>query len=321
MALIILAAALLVLYPPSEGGLRRVVPLSIALAGAVSAFSVGAIPWIGMFALLLFVAELRARPRAPRARGRDVGLDDAAGGGARPAGGRQRRDDRADRDRGRPRGPRATSPPPSPRGRRPASGSPRTTASRSATAARRCRRSSGSSWSSCWRSSASRGRCAGGCSSTWRSASPGVVALAYVARASATWSDFKAITVTAPFILTLGFVGAAAVGMWRRTIGIALGGLVVIGVLAGNFLFIHGTSFAPYDRLHDLQQIADKLRRPGPVAVPRVRGVQRVPPARHGGLEPRRTRRTSTRAGTRRRCRACSSSATWTSTSSTTSTR
>src|SRR6185312_3431963 len=49
VAAIILAAALLVLYPPSEGGLRRVVPLSIALAGAVSAFSVGAIPWIGMF--------------------------------------------------------------------------------------------------------------------------------------------------------------------------------------------------------------------------------------------------------------------------------
>ena len=67
VALIILAAALLVLYPPSEGGLRRVVPLSIALAGAVSAFSVGAIPWIGMFALLLFVSEL-LRAHAHRVR-------------------------------------------------------------------------------------------------------------------------------------------------------------------------------------------------------------------------------------------------------------
>ena len=67
VALIILAAALLVLYPPSEGGLRRVVPLSIALAGAVSAFSVGAIPWIGMFALLLFISEL-VRAHAHRVR-------------------------------------------------------------------------------------------------------------------------------------------------------------------------------------------------------------------------------------------------------------
>ena len=285
VALIILAAALLVLYPPSEGGLRRVVPLSIALAGAVSAFSVGAIPWIGMFALLLFVSELlRAHAHRVRVVGMWVWMTLLAVVLGLPA-----------VVSGVTIAQIATA------------GGPEGLGNLAAAVP---------VWSAAgvWLTPDYRFPIADGGAEVptiigivlvlvlaiigiaWSVRRrllvyvalgvAGVVALAYVARASATWSDFKAITVTAPFILTLGFVGAAAVGMWRRTVGIALGGLVVVGVLAGNFLFFHGTSFAPYDRLHDLEQIAEQVRRPGPVAVPGVRGVQRVPPARHGRIEP-----------------------------------
>ena len=268
VALIILAASLLVLHAPGDGGLRRVVPLSIALAGAVSAFSVGAIPWIGMFALLLFVAELlRARAHRLRVVGMWVwmtllavvlGLPAVVSGVTiaqiATAGGPE--------GLGQPgrRCPRLVG------GR--ASGSRPTTASRSATGGAEVPTIIGIvlvlvlaivgvAWSVRRRLLV---YVALGVA--------GVVALAYVARASATWSDFKAITVTAPFILTLGFVGAAAVGMWRRAAGLVLGGLVVVGVLAGNLLFIHGTSFAPYDRLHDLQQIAEKYDGQGPSLYP-----------------------------------------------------
>jgi hypothetical protein len=243
------------------------VPLSIALAGAVSAFSVGAIPWIGMFALLLFVAEL-LRAHAGRMRvvvswiamsllaivlalpavvnGVTI-AQIATGGGPEGLG-------------------NLAAPVPA--------------------------------WSAAgiWITPDYRFPIGEGGAEVptiigivlvlvlaivglvWSARRrllvyialgvAGVVALAYVARASATWSDFKAITVTAPFILTLGFVGAAAVGAWRRAAGIVLGGLVVVGVLAGNLLFIHNTSFAPYDRLHDLEQIAEKYDGQGPSLYP-----------------------------------------------------
>ena len=155
-------------------------------------------------------------------------------------------------------------------------------------------------------------------SATWRSASPGWSRSPTSSRASATWSDFKAITVTAPFDPHLGFAGAAALGMWRRAVGVALGGLVAVGVLAGNFLFFHGTSFAPYDRLARPRGDRGQVRRPGPVAVPGVRGVQPSTSCAtwtSAALEPGELR---SRAGTRRRCRACSSSATRTSTARTT---
>jgi hypothetical protein len=267
VALIILAAALLVLHAPSEGGLRRVVPLSIALAAAVSAFSVGAVPWIGMFALLLFIAELL---RAGAGRLRVVGMwvamsllaivlalpavvngvtiaQIATGGGPEGLG-------------------NLAAPVPA--------------------------------WSAAgiWITPDYRFPLGDGGAEVptiigivlvlvlaivglvWSVrrrllvyvalAVAGVVALAYVARASATWSDFKAITVTAPFILALGFVGAGALALWRRPLGLAAGALVVVGVLAGNLLFIHGTSFAPYGRLHDLQRIADRYDGQGPSLYP-----------------------------------------------------
>lgn len=267
VALIILAAALLVLYPPSEGGLRRVVPLSIALAGAVSAFSVGAIPWIGMFALLLFVAELlRAHAHRVRVVGMWVWMTLLAVVLGLPA-----------VVSGVTIAQIATA------------GGPEGLGNLAAAVP---------VWSAAgvWLTPDYRFPIADGGAEVptiigivlvlvlaiigiaWSVRRrllvyvalgvAGVVALAYVARASATWSDFKAITVTAPFILTLGFVGAAAVGMWRRTVGIALGGLVVVGVLAGNFLFFHGTSLAPYDRLHDLEQIADRYDGQGPSLYP-----------------------------------------------------
>jgi hypothetical protein len=267
VALIILAAALLVLYPPSEGGLRRVVPLSIALAGAVSAFSVGAIPWIGMFALILFIAELvRAHAHRVRVVGMWVwmtllavvlGLPAVVSGVTiaqiATAGGPEGLGNLA-----------AAVPAWSAAGvwitpdyRFPIGDGGAEVPTIIGIVLVLVLAIIGIAWSVRRRLLV---YVALGVA--------GVVALAYVARASATWSDFKAITVTAPFILTLGFVGAAAVGMWRRTVGIALGGLVVVGVLAGNLVFFHGTSLAPYDRLHDLEQIADKYDGQGPSLYP-----------------------------------------------------
>jgi hypothetical protein len=266
-ALILLAAALLMLHRPGDGGLRRAVPLSIALAAAVSAFSVGAIPWIGMFAVLVFIAELvRRRARRMRVIGMWAWTTLLAAALALPA-----------VVSGVTIAQIATA------------GGPEGLGNLAAPVP---------AWSAAgvWITSDYRFPLGKSGYETvtiigialvlvlaivalvWSIRRrllvyvaldvAGVVALAYVARASATWSDFKAITVTAPFILTLGFAGAGVLGLWRRSLGIAAGALVVVGVLAGNVLFYHSTTLAPYDRLHDLQQVAERYEGQGPSLYP-----------------------------------------------------
>jgi len=266
VAFIILAATLLALHAPGDGGLRRAVPLSVALAAAVCAFSVGAVPWIGMFALVMFLAEL-ARRRDARLRvvGMWVWTTLLAVVLALPA------------------------------------------VVQGATIARIATEGGPEGlgnlaepvpfWAAAgiWITPDYRFPISEGAevptiigivlvlalavvALAWSVRRrvvvyvalgvAGVVALAYVMRASADWSDFKAITVTAPFILALGFVGAAVLGRAHRALGLVAGALLVGAVLAGNLLFNHGTSLAPYERLRDLQAIADRYDGQGPALYP-----------------------------------------------------
>jgi hypothetical protein len=100
----------------------------------------------------------------------------------------------------------------------------------------------------------------------------GVVAMAYVVRASAEWSDFKAYVISAPAILTTALVGAAWLARMRPralgAVGLAAGVAVAGGVLAGNALVYHGTSLAPYGRFADLQEINDRYAGQGPSLYP-----------------------------------------------------
>ena len=152
-ALIALSAALLAAHRVGSGSLRETVPLAVALAAAFCSLSLGVIPWLGILALVVIVAEFLSAAGAARRRvivnwAFALGLTAVitvpgivaavrlapVATSAAPAAS-------------------ATSPRPSPSGRRPASGSRPTTASPSRRSGRResptrSRRSSCSSRSS-----------------------------------------------------------------------------------------------------------------------------------------------------------------------------
>src|SRR4051812_43745640 len=66
-ALLALAIATLVAHRPGDGPIRWALPSSVAIAALYGVFNIGIMPWIGMGALVLFVAEF-GRRRAVRLR-------------------------------------------------------------------------------------------------------------------------------------------------------------------------------------------------------------------------------------------------------------
>jgi hypothetical protein len=98
----------------------------------------------------------------------------------------------------------------------------------------------------------------------------GAVGLAVVLWRGSAWVELKAITTTAPLCVALAFAGAAALGRTRRLrpLAVVAGGLVIVAVVAGNALVYRGTSLAPYDRLAELQDIAERFEGQGPTLHP-----------------------------------------------------
>ncbi|HEV2771064.1 MAG TPA: hypothetical protein VGV40_12850 [Solirubrobacteraceae bacterium] len=87
------------------------------------------------------------------------------------------------------------------------------------------------------------------------------VALVVVLWGGNTWVELKAIVVSAPIAVALAFAGAAGLGRGRlhRGAPTVAGALVVVAVLGGNALVYRGTTLAPYDRLAELAEIAERL--------------------------------------------------------------
>jgi hypothetical protein len=98
------------------------------------------------------------------------------------------------------------------------------------------------------------------------------VALYYFIEHSTAWIQFKSFTITAAFVLTLAFAGAAALQASRRRGLSALGWVAALvvagGVLYGNALIYHDTTLAPGARYHDLASIAQRYAKQGPVLDP-----------------------------------------------------
>lgn len=104
------------------------------------------------------------------------------------------------------------------------------------------------------------------------------VALAYFSQRTGPWIQLKAIAVTSPFALALAFAGAATLRRRGRELGgrIALGtaaawllaAVVAGGVLAGNARAYHSITLAPTERLRDLEAIGDRFAGEGPTLYP-----------------------------------------------------
>jgi hypothetical protein len=98
------------------------------------------------------------------------------------------------------------------------------------------------------------------------------IALEYFIDHSSAWIQLKAFTITAAFVVTLAFVGAATLQASRRRPLSALGWLAALvvsaGVLYGNALIYHDTTLAPGARYHDLAAIASRYAKQGPTLDP-----------------------------------------------------
>jgi hypothetical protein len=105
------------------------------------------------------------------------------------------------------------------------------------------------------------------------------VGLAYYMARTGPWIQLKAIAITGPVVLACAFAGAVAIAGFGRRLreagrALALGGswllagAVAFGVLYGNALAYHNTTFAPAKRLRDLERIGDRYAGKGPTLYP-----------------------------------------------------
>ncbi len=110
---------------------------------------------------------------------------------------------------------------------------------------------------------------------SWVLAAMGIgapIALAYYKAHSTAWLQFKSFTITGVFALTLAFVGACALGESRRRAVSLLGWLaaavIAAGVLYGNAITYHDTTLAPAARYYDLAAIGRHYAGQGPTLFP-----------------------------------------------------
>ena len=99
----------------------------------------------------------------------------------------------------------------------------------------------------------------------------GAVSLYYVAHRYGPWIQFKADCVTAPISLLLAFAGIGAlmrIGPRRLPLGALPAAVVALGVLAGSALLYHNITLAPYERLHNLEEIGKRYAGQGPTLTP-----------------------------------------------------
>jgi hypothetical protein len=97
----------------------------------------------------------------------------------------------------------------------------------------------------------------------------GAIGLAAVALVGNPWVDLKAFAITGTIVLTLAFAGAAGLLRSRlRPVAVALAAGLAALVLWGNALVYHDAMLAPYDRLRDLEAIAEDFAGAGPALYP-----------------------------------------------------
>ena len=99
----------------------------------------------------------------------------------------------------------------------------------------------------------------------------GAIGLLYIIGNANPWVELKAIAITAPLTLALAFAGAAALGRIRHVppwVAALAGCAVGAGVLAGNALVYNGTTLAPYERLADLERVGRRHADTGPTLYP-----------------------------------------------------
>jgi hypothetical protein len=98
------------------------------------------------------------------------------------------------------------------------------------------------------------------------------IALSYYIAHSTAWLQFKSFTITGVFVLTLAFVGAAALRERRRRmlswLAWPVAAVIAAGVLYGNAITYHDTTLAPAARYHDLAAIGRRYRGQGPAVFP-----------------------------------------------------
>jgi hypothetical protein len=98
------------------------------------------------------------------------------------------------------------------------------------------------------------------------------IALAYYIAHSTAWLQFKSFTITGVFTLTLAFAGAAALRESRRRsislMGWLTAAVIAGGVLYGNAITYHDTTLAPAARYHDLAAIGKRYAGQGPTLFP-----------------------------------------------------
>jgi len=98
------------------------------------------------------------------------------------------------------------------------------------------------------------------------------IALAYYSARTGPWIELKAIAITGPVALACAFAGAAAIADRRRggrrhlwtLAGALLAGGLAAAVLTGNAIAYHNASIAPVERLRELERIGDRYAGQGP---------------------------------------------------------
>jgi hypothetical protein len=89
-----------------------------------------------------------------------------------------------------------------------------------------------------------------------------------VAAISSPWVTAKGLVTASPALLLVAGVGAAALAQrWRRAVGAAVMGLLLIGVVWSDVLAYGKVNLAPAERLGELQRLAPRVAGGGPTLV------------------------------------------------------
>jgi hypothetical protein len=98
------------------------------------------------------------------------------------------------------------------------------------------------------------------------------IALLYYKAHSTAWLQFKSFTITGVLVLTLAFAGVCALGASRRRwvslLGWLAAAIISAGVLYGNAITYHDTTLAPAARYYDLAAIGKRYAGQGPTLYP-----------------------------------------------------
>jgi hypothetical protein len=86
-----------------------------------------------------------------------------------------------------------------------------------------------------------------------------------IARYGSPWVDAKGYATASPLLLLLALTAAAvAVEAGRRVPGAVLAGVIAAGVLGSNLLAYKEVNLAPYEQLHELETIGERIDGKGP---------------------------------------------------------